>query len=195
MKPILCCFFVVFWLTSCSDSDEKNNANNIYIPDALPEMKVAEKKSWGGDVVLSIYRTEQRSQHATAYTILSEYHNKPVGFYLLVTQPAAGGAEGKAVFTSMGDTSNNFLKILADIYKIKRDTLVFADSVTANYILLGDALKGTSPGNYSTAAQAKLFFGDSTEIYLNIYENHNSISLPEKDSVYRRAVIQAFSKR
>jgi len=131
------------------------------------------------------------------YTLLSRYGNKPVGFYLILREPA-----GKNEFVSTGvtlrpmggDTSNNFLMVLAQLYRVKRSNLVFADTVVATYANLNAMGDTGKPGNWA-AAQYKLFFGDgSAELYMNIDRNAGAISFPEKDSANRADIIDAFSK-
>jgi len=193
MKKLFHCFFAVVLFSACNDTGTTQSINPAS-GSSLPSLKVV-GQYWGGDFTINIAQTQRLSDEKTLYTLLSSYGDKPVGFYLIFREP-----KEKNMFVSngvtlkpMGDTSNNFLAVLAQIYRIRSSNRVFADSVVATYAKLDDMADKT-PGNWS-AAQTKLFFGDgSAELYMNIDQNAGTISFPEKDSANRADLIDAFSK-
>jgi hypothetical protein len=162
---------------------------------SLPALKI-DNEAWGGDFTIHIDQIKPLSEGKTLYTLLSSYSGKPVGFYLILREPP-GKPEfvgNGVVLKPMGDTSNNFLEALSQIYGMKHSNLIFADSVIATYINLGNMSDVKKPGNWA-AAQMKLFFGDgSAELYMNIDQNAGIISFPEKDSANRARLMDAFSK-
>jgi hypothetical protein len=194
MKKLFHCFFAVVLFSACNDT---GTTQSIYPASgsSLPSLKVVDQ-NWGGDFTINIAQTQRLSNEKTLYTLLSRYGDKPVGFYLIFRKP-----EGKGMFVSngvtlkpMGDTSNNFLAVLAQIYRVRDSNRAFADSVVATYAKLDDMADTKTAGNWS-AAQTKLFFGDgSAELYMNIDQNAGTISFPEKDSANRADLIDAFSK-
>jgi hypothetical protein len=195
MKKIFPCFFGAFLLFGCNDV---GTTRSIYANSgsSLPSLKI-DGGSWGGDFTINIAQTEPISTERTLYTLLSRYGDKPVGFYLILREPA-----GKSEFVSRGvilrpmggDTSNNFLMVLAQLYGVSHSNLIFADTIVATYANLSAMGDTKTPGNWA-AAQMKLFFGDgSAELYMNVDRNAGTISFPEKDSANRADIIDAFSK-
>ena len=194
MKKLYLGFFGLLLFFACKDA---GTTRSIY-PDSgssLPSLKI-NPQNWGADFSINIAQTQRISNEKTLYTLLSRYGDKPVGFYLVLREP-----EGKSMFVDhgvtlrpMGDTSNNFLVVLAQIYGVRRSNFAFADSAVATYAKLNDLADTKTPGNWA-AAQTKLFFGDgSAELYMNIDRNAGTISFPEKDSANRASLIDAFSR-
>jgi len=199
MKKILIPCFIVLLSVSCNDTENKDQP----APASGPKELIVEKSddNWGGDIVLHIQHAEKISAEITLYKITSMYKGKPVGFDIVVKQPAK-----KNMFVSQGvsflalkDTSDNFLRALADIYGygVEYNNAAFKDSLTITYADLTVGLDLNKPGNWA-AAQKKLFFetgDDNPELFLNIDEAAGTISLPEKDKDYREGIIQALSKK
>ena len=154
---------------------------------------------FGADIRLSF--TERLiTARAIVYKINSIYENKKIGFEIVV--PHNGFA--KLILKGTGVNSNNFLHILAQLYKQKVDTsLKFSDRIAGDCINMGeyvDSLNKQSNGNYSSAAQYKLFLkgnndGNYAELYLNINENEHWIELGEKDKEYRPVIIALLTKK
>jgi hypothetical protein len=121
----------------------------------------------------------------------------PVGLYLTLRETASeSGFVSKGVILRPmgGDTSNNFLTVLAQLYGVRRSNLVFADSAVATYANLSQMAHTNKEGNWA-AAQFKLFFGDgSAELYMNIDRNAGTIAFPEKDSANRAGLLDALAK-
>ena len=188
-------------LSSCNNSkkDETPTINNEQT-EKLPEMIIDRSSDgWGGDVSLYIKSTEKISSEVTLFKIVSDYNGNPVGFSLLLKRPKEKNmfVSKGLTFISLKDTSTNFLKALANIYRVERNDLVFGDSITITYADLAANVDLNKPGNW-IAAQMKLFFetdDDNPELFLNIDEKARIISLPEKDSTYREGIIKALSKK
>ena len=190
-------FLYFFWLLPFFAGNETSTTRSIYPNSAssLPSLKI-DLQNWGGDFTINIAQTHQISNEKTLYTLLSRYGDKPVGFYLVLREPAGNNTfvDHGVILRPMGDTSNNFLAVLAQLYGVKRSNIAFADSAVATYANLSNMADTKTPGNLA-AAQTKLFFGDgSAELYMNINRNEGTISFPEKDSSNRHSLIDAFSK-
>jgi len=200
MKAIFNSMLACILLTSCTGSDPNaKGTNSATVSASLPEMQVDNSaQSFGGDISLHINSLEKIDQEITSYKILSAYRGKPIGFQFILKRPAENRefVEHGVTFKSLGDTSNNFLNALAEIYQIKKNNLVFVDSITVTYADLTYNFDSKTPGNW-VAAQKKLFFetkDDESELYLNIDNDRKIISFPEKDSSYRLSILEALSK-
>jgi hypothetical protein len=199
MKRLLIILSIVF-LTTCNSKNNKPEESSPQ-SQALPEIQVENpEESWGGDIAMNIYRIEKISPELTKYTVLSSYQNTAVGFILLFKRPVSKGGfihDGITFKTLGGDTSNNFLKAIAEIYKVRAPKAVFADSVIVTYYDLAGSVNTNDPNNW-VAAQTKLFFStgeDNPELFLNIDERTKKISFPEKDSSYRTGIITALTRK
>jgi hypothetical protein len=187
--------FLVLLLFACHNTGPTNTVDPNSRYSSLPDLKV-DKDDWGGNFTMNIAETHRFSNEKTIYTLLSKFEGKPVGFYLICKDPGGGSpfVEQGVTFKSMGDTSNNFLFALSQVYGVQRSNLYFADSIVATYVKLGDIAETKTPDNW-IAAQTKLFFGDgSIELFMNIDQHNGIISFPEKDSSYRADIIGALSK-
>jgi hypothetical protein len=193
-KRLFFSFFVLLPFFACNNI---GTTQSIY-PDSvgsLPSLKI-DAQNWGGDFTINIAQKQQISNDRIRYTLLSRYGDKPVGFYLDLREPGGNSTfvDHGVVLRPMGDTSNNFVAVLAQLYGVKRLNAVFADSAVATYVQLAEMAETKNPGNWS-AAQKKLFFGDgSAEIYMNINPNEGTISFPEKDSANRADIVDAISR-
>jgi hypothetical protein len=154
---------------------------------------------WGGDVTLSIVVIQNKEAGKKALTVTSSYNGTNVGFLLQLTpqKNKTGFHETGIEIKSLGKISDNFLHVLASIYKVKiNSNLKFIESFNSTYANLDEIA-----GNKSQGIMTKLFLGDSNserdygEIYLDIYEKEGIVVLAEKDIEYRRAVIKAFSRK
>jgi hypothetical protein len=189
--PVLLYFLL---LVSCKNTPgaSTNESSQVSLP---PDMQVGGVENFR-EVKLYIAREENIDTATIRYTILSAYAGAPVGFKLLIKQSGdKKAAFSTAAFLPMGDTSNNFLNALADIYHVKHGRLVFTDSISASCINLHNLL-GEEPGN-QIAAQNKLIFDsryDAAELLMNIDKGAHTISFPEKNSDYRNGIINALSK-
>ncbi len=187
-------------ISSCTSTQNKDEKILDGTPAILPEMRVGTSPDgWGGDIILHIQKTEKLSSEMTRYKILSDYKGTPVGFDLIIKQPAkrSGFVPNGITFRSIGDTSNNFLKTLAGVYDLKWNNLVFTDSLAVTYTDLTVGVDLNKPGNW-IAAQMKLFFEteeDTYELYLDISEKDNTVSFSEKDVEYRNCIVEALSKK
>jgi len=200
MKKIIPCIAILFFIYSCNNpATQKNDSSGQNVSDPqLPEL-VIDNGSWGADMILHIAKKENLAPELVKYTILSSYKNKPIGFLLFLKKPSKRAlfVNNGAKFLPLGDTSNNFLSAMAQVYKISTKALLFKDSIVITYADLGAEMDTSKPGNW-IAAQMKLFFvtgDDSPELFLNVDEKAATISLPEKDSSYRSGIIEALSKK
>ena len=201
MRRILFFISIVFIL-SCHHEQKKNEKEyqKQEFVEGLPEMKInSNQDNYGGDIILHIQRTERKSTEITMYRILSDYNGTPVGFDLLIKRPSKRTifVSNGITLRSLGDTSDNFLRALAEVYGVKQSNYAFIDSITVTYADLGANVDLNKPGNW-IAAQMKLFFEtdeNSYELFLDVDEQAGTISLLEKDEEYRSGVISALSKK
>jgi hypothetical protein len=194
MKKLLTLGLILIAIISCNSPETKQPDTAPPQPAITPEMIVE-----NGDITLNIDSIDNSNKEYSRYKILSIYKGKPVGFWLKFKR--AGKKEhfvsDGATFITMGDTSNNFLRSLADIYGLVHNGPVFIDSATVTYTNLQAMVDTSKPGTW-IAAQSKLFFStddDNPELFLNIDEASKTISLPEKDPEYRKGIIDALSKK
>ncbi len=190
----------LFTIIACNEIENKPVKITTFEYE-LPPMELDKSSfSWDADVKLNIQSIDSIGPGITSYTILSRYKNLPVGFKMILKKQVGENQNpcDRIKFLPMGgDTSNRFLEALSDIYLLKTSQHIFKDSVTASYCDLSVGIDLSNPGN-QIAAQFKLFFStdeNNPELYLNIFEKDKYITLPEKDSSYRKAIIQSFSKK
>ena len=158
----------------------------------------SEDESMGGDIRLS-FTESSTTDKAIIYKVNSTYENKNIGFELSVP---THGLE-KLSIKSDGVSSDNFIRALQKIYKLKADTTSkFVDFISADCINMGDyvdSLNKQSNGSYTSTAENKLFFqgkneGDYAELYLNINEAEHWIELKEKDEEYRPIIVRLLTR-
>ena len=164
------------------------------------EMQVSDtSEGWGGDITLSIIKSQIQEDGKKILTIISSYKGKDVGFELQLSPQNNNNGFHEAGITikSLGMISDNLLDALSRIYSIKIiPTSKFIGNISTTYVNL-DEMAGKEAPDIKT----KLFLGNPDkeneygEIYLNIYENNGTIELMEKDIEYRSAVIKAFSTK
>jgi hypothetical protein len=193
MKLLLPSPFICILLLACNNIHRTSTTQ----PAPLSEMKVNKSDGWGGDITLNI-GSKKTTGEITTYKILSAYQNKPVGFWMEFKRPKDKKTLiwSGITFKPMGDTSNNFLTALADVYQINPINGGFTDSVSVTYADLENMYGAKKPGDW-IAAQGKLFFPDdedNAELYLDIDEQAHTVVFSEKDSSYRKDIIQAFTK-
>ena len=189
-------FFRILFLFSlitsaCNESVQKQKAEQV------PSIVVNNELDWGGNFKLHILKSEIKdSLHV--YTILSMDNNAPIGFKLEVPINTDKFGEGIR-FESLGDTSDNFLRTLSSIYKIKlKNNSKFVESISCNYAGLNDiTYRGDGQKRDSSINYLKLFFigtgEDYAELYLNIDESAKTIELEEKDSEYRTYIVKSLT--
>lgn len=164
------------------------------------EMQVSDTSDgWGGDVTLSILKSQKLENGKKILTVISSYKEKDVGFELQLSpqNKKNGFHETGITIKSLGAISDNLLDALGNIYSIKiSPTSKFVGNISTTYVNL-DELVGIETPDIKT----KLFLGNPDkeneygEIYLNIYEKVGTVELKEKDIEYRLAVIKAFSTK
>jgi hypothetical protein len=194
--------FILLAVVFFACNNTTNKLSDTTQPAQLPEIKVNDDtQGFGADISMHIQKIEKISSELSKYVIVSNYQNTPAGFILLLKKP-----EGKKDFIADGitfkplggDTSKNFIRALAEIYKLKEDhSLTFKDSLTIPYYDLAANVDTKDPSNW-IAAQIKMFFetdDDTAELFLNIDEKNSTISFPEKDSSYRAGILTALSKK
>ena len=196
--------FSVLLLTilSCSTNQNKAETNNGDADSRnfpiRPLIIESEDEGWGGDIKLS-YTKSLTTDNTVSYEVNSTYKSKEIGFEVSVPK-----GSGKLTIKRMGLASDNFLHLLADIYKQKTDTASkFVDFITIDCMNMGDyvdSLNKQSDGNYVTTAQYKLFFqgkneDDYAELFLDVNETNHLIELKEKDEEYRPAIIKLLTRK
>ena len=154
---------------------------------------------WGGDITLSILKSQKQKDSKKILTVISSYKGKDVGFELQLSPQNNnnGFHETGITIHSLGAISDNLLQALAHIYSIKiSPTSKFIGTFSTTYANL-DEIAGIKTPDIKT----KLFLGNPNneneygEVYLNIYENDMNVELKEKDIEYRPAVLKAFSAK
>jgi len=196
--------FTILLLTilSCSTNQNKAETNDVDADSRnfpiRPLIIESEDEGWGGDIKLSYTKT-LTTDNTVSYEVNSTYKSKEIGFEVSVPK-----GSGKLTIKRMGLGSDNFLHVLADIYKQKMDTASkFVDFITIDCMNMGDyvdSLNKQSDGNYVTTAQYKLFFqgkdeDDYAELFLDVNETNHLIELKEKDEEYRPAIIKLLTRK
>ncbi len=202
MKKAANLLTAILILASCNNPSQQKEtaaANETKLNQLKPMQVDTTEKSYGADISLGIYEITKLSSELSRYRLLSTYKDKVVGFDLLLKKPAKEQMfiHNGITFLSLGDTSNNFLQALAEVYKIKKPASAFIDSVTITYANLASQVDLSKPENW-IAAEIKMFFeteDDNPELFMNLDEKEGIISFPEKDSDYREGIITALSKK
>jgi len=159
-------------------------------PDEPPPVVIKKDEDWGGNLTLHVEKIET-SGRIRNYTICSRYNGVPVGFLLQVPVDISRFGEG-VTFKSLGDTSDNFIKMLYNFYQLNTTgSLKFVKSISCKYAGLNDLpYKGNGEKRLSKVNYLKVFFEGCNEteygeIFLNIDEPNKTIKLEEKDYEYR----------
>jgi hypothetical protein len=206
MQKVTVFLFLLNILFNCSSNQDKTDksppndtTSTVSFPVKPLHILSTTEAGFGADIRLSF--TENLSNdRATIYKINSIYENKKIGFDLIV--PNNGFA--RLILKSTGANSDNFIHLLAKLYKQKVDTsLKFSDRITGDCINMGeyiDSLNKQDNGQYGTAAQYKVFLkgnDDSkyAEIYMSINEKEHWVELGEKDKEYRPIIIGLLAKK
>ena len=160
---------------------------------------VIESNGFSNNLKLS-YTNVSTSDKANTYQVNSTYDNQNLCFEISIPKNGLATLNIK----SNGKSSDNFLHLLAKVYKQKIDTSVkFVDTITVDCMNLGDyvdSLNKQSNGSYVTKAQYKLFFqgkneDDYAELYLNINDAEHEIEFDEKDEEYRPIIVKLLTKK
>lgn len=195
-----------FTTLSCSSNQVKTDYTSSENDPTLasfpikPLQIVDEKESgFGADIRLSYVKSSSNGR-SDNYKINATFEGKIVGFELFV--PTNGSA--KLTIKSSGTISDNFIQLLAKLYEVKIDSEAkFADLIRADCINMGDYIDGLNKqdqGNYSAAAQYKLFLkdesnGDSPSLFMNINKDEHRIEIGEKDIEYRQSILSHLTKK
>lgn len=116
------------------------------------------------------------------------YKGRPVSVEVAIL---ADGDQGKIAYRSVGKRSDDFLAVLAALYKLPRPKKPFSASAEADIILL-QATKQT--------LSAKVFFAANgpesryAELYTNINKIEKILEISEKDPEYRKNVLRGFTQ-
>jgi len=99
-------------------------------------------------------------------------------------------------FYSIGKLSDNFIKALIGLYKTDNPTLKMKNRISSTTFLLGGEIENINQDYIKT----KIFFDDPeekgfySEWYVNIDLKDKILDLREKDSEYRRNIINMLTK-
>jgi hypothetical protein len=172
----------VIGCTMRSKNQQKTNTFQTIVID--------KQKGWGGDFKLHI-QNKLTKDSSYIYRICSIDKGLPVGFELQVPMKINKFGYG-VVFKSSGDTSDNFIKTLYEIYGLRlQGSLKFVKSISCNYSGLNDIpVKGDGQKRLKSINYIKVFFegtgeNEYAELYLNIDEANAILELEEKDFDYR----------
>ena len=178
----------------------KDSIAKITYPIRELHILTEEEEGGGADIRLSISEIEKNDSF-TFYKILSTYNQKEIGFEVDI--PAKPELKVPLQLKSTGQNSNDFLQVLANLYKTKIDsTKKFTKNCKAAFIDMNEYAKEKLGGEISGIAglkELKLFFEsgnekDYAELYLNINEKEHWIEVQEKDEEYRRPIIRLLSR-
>ena len=161
MKNFILLSLLGLHLMACAPATDNKHSSPVSgeIKSSVPAVKM-NPGDWGGNIALHIDKKEQLSPSLIKYHILSLYEDHQVGFNLLMTRPAGEKvfiSDGIS-FQSIGEASNNFLKMLATIYNQAPANFIFADSIKVTYVNLLDMVEAKKENGIVIAAQYKLFF-------------------------------------
>ncbi|RXK60794.1 hypothetical protein ESA94_10045 [Lacibacter luteus] len=188
-KPFIGIILLTVLFIRC---DEKaSNQNKI---DKLQNIVIDKQKDWGGNFKLHI-QNKSVNDSSYIYTVCSVEKGLPIGFELEIPVRINKFGDG-VIFRSLGDTSDNFLKLLYSIYGLNlQPTLKFTKKTSCSYASLNDlGFKGDGQKRLETINYIKVFFeGDGeneyAELYLNIDEPNGMIEFEEKDFEYRPYIV------
>jgi len=181
-------FLASLVIFACNESGQKQ-------VEQITSIVVDTQSDWGGNFKLHILKSETKDS-VRVYSVVSTDRNIPIGFKLEVPINTDKFGEGIR-FTSLGDTSDNFLRTLSKIYEVKlKNDSKFIKSISCNYAGLNDlTYKGDGQKRDSSVNYIKLFFegageDDYAELYLNIDESAQCVELEEKDREYRPYIVK-----
>lgn len=127
------------------------------------------------------------------YQVIAGYKGKEVGFNLSIPKKEFG----TGYLFSRGKISDDFLRSLQEIYGQPVDTEArFQDAVPAEFSALGAlVVNGQDLGTMGKLVFKGKTGTDSTSLFLDINEKDHWVQLSEKDSTYRKNVIDDLIKK
>ncbi|HSC39896.1 MAG TPA: hypothetical protein VLD19_18565 [Chitinophagaceae bacterium] len=197
-------FLLLLTVIGCSSGQTKEAPAVIPAanPSAYPVKPLvigSTEEGWDADLRLS-FTGEIAADASVTYKVNTVYEDKKIGFELVVPKKGSG----KIIFRSVGEASDNFIRLLEKVYKQKASPVrKFTNSITVTGIdMLGYAksLGAKEGGEYHVPAEYKIFFqgakeDDYAELYLNINSSEHWIEWKEKDEEYRPVIISLLTKK
>jgi len=157
------------------------NLREIYEPDPTIGDDFA-------DVTLQIESMQCESWSDCTVRAKGAFHGEPVGVELKLS---AKSGQGRITYRSVGDRSDKLLATLATLYKLPRANRRFAGEASADIVFL-DASTSKFSGKVFFAANGPE--SAYAELYTNIDKTRGIVEIGEKDSGYRKNIINGLSK-
>lgn len=157
------------------------------------------------DLSLSIAKYERHKNGVARFLIQNTLDGKKVGF-VVELQPTWKAQEiensdayfywGNAEIASTGEDSNAFLNILAKLYGLPSQNVIFVNRVNAQVVGLAN-----DPARIENEPIKMKFFLNPdgpeelySEVFINVDIKRNALEFNEKDQEYRGALVKALSK-
>ena len=176
-------------MCSINSSNEQENLEQV----------IVKKDPLFRDLQLNIidYRQDEEKNHICL--IKGLWNGEIVGFEISFKpnmKPKEFYEEG-IIFHSIGDISNNFIKLLAKLYKVRLKKRVMLDKiVTVSY-----ALNGNPSFFTSEYIRMKLFLDHSnknkaySELFIIVDFKNKTLGFDEKNTGYRKNLIKAMTRK
>ena len=197
---------LLFFLFGCGQNDKNADLNkSLALQDITSKMDTSEGFV---DIYLTIIN-ETTTDTSHIYIAKGLYNGKIVGFQFDVKSNMINGitSEGEintkegfnrnaVKIASLGQESDEFLKGLAELYKISTKRVFTKSKISTTAFSLNQNTADLNKGNYY---KFKLFFNEDgdeetyAELFFNIDTDKNIIELHEKDPDYRIPLIRAFT--
>ena len=186
----------------------KDNKTNAQQTDKLVDItsRLDQAEGWS-DIFLTI-TADTKTDTSHIYIAKGLYKDKTVGLQIEVNSKiGAGIVDGKpdsksglvanAVrLKSLGQSSDELVKALAELYKQPSDKGFTKQTISATAFSLNDKTADLEKRDYY---KLKLFFEENdenlySEIFLNINTDKREIEIHEKDEGYREQIIKVWTK-
>jgi len=140
------------------------------------------------DVDLHIDSMDCETWNACAVSASGTFQGRPVAIDAIIQ---AKDGRGRITYRSVGPGSDSLLQALATLYKLPRNSALFARAATADIVFL-DANEREMAGKVFFAANGPE--SEYAELYTNIDKKRRVLEIHEKDPEYRQNVLKALSR-
>jgi len=140
------------------------------------------------DVDLHIDSMDCETWNACAVSASGTFQGRSVAIDAIIQ---AKSGQGRITYRSVGPGSDSWLQDLATLYKLPRNSALFARAATADIVFL-DANEREMAGKVFFAANGPE--SDYAELYTNIDKERRVLEIHEKDPEYRQNVLKALSR-
>ncbi len=202
---------ILIWLFACSTDHNRTGkkatkGNAVIYPIQPLFIDTSEEEGWGADIRLSLAEITS-TDNLTIYKAISSYDGKNVGIEFILPNAKSGIKNSPTQILEIktcGESSDNLLRLLSGLYKLKIDTTDhFISSAKLAFVDLNEFARskfGKDAIPQTDAKEMKLFFESEdpdnyAELYVNINDKEHWVELIEKDEGYRQQVIRFLTAR